>query len=349
MLLKSYSATVGVIENKPSITAVQFPPLARPRFAFIDLFAGIGGFRLALQSAGGACVFSSESDAHARAAYVANFGEMPHGDTTKVPIGAVPPHDVLCAGFPCQPFSISGKMKGFGDSRGTLVHEVFRVLEARSPGAVFLENVKNLVYHDRGRTLAIIARHLRSLGYIVSMQVLNASDFGLPQNRERVVIVCHKAKRFDFSMFGSEEKPPLKGFLDKGCGFEYLDSGAYTILGGQKKQASGLVFAGYLNKTQRVAGARAARHSRAHRQTNRVYSVDGVHPTLSAQDRSGRYWIWDGRQVRKLTLPECYRIMGFPDGYIKVAPKGVQYHQIGNSVAVPMVYSVAMEIQKQFF
>ena len=162
---------------------IPFPAPENPEFTFIDLFAGIGGFRIPLQELGGKCVFSSEFNYHAQRAYEYNFGEVPFGDITKLNLDIVPKHDILCAGFPCQPFSISGKMKGFEDTRGTLIYHVFELIEKRQPKVVFLENVKHLVYHDNKRTLSTIVQHLEELGYVVSKKVLNASDFGLPQNR----------------------------------------------------------------------------------------------------------------------------------------------------------------------
>ena len=176
----------------PLIWDIPFPAPENPDFTFVDLFAGIGGFRIPLQELGGKCVFSSEFNYHAQRAYELNFGEVPFGDITKVKLDIVPKHDILCAGFPCQPFSISGKMKGFEDTRGTLIYHVFEIIEKHQPKVVLLENVKHLVYHDKKRTLSTIIHHLEELGYVVSKKVLNASDFGLPQNRERIIIIGHK-------------------------------------------------------------------------------------------------------------------------------------------------------------
>lgn len=177
---------------------IPFPGPEKPEFSFIDLFAGIGGFRIPMQELGGKCVFSSEFNYHTQKAYELNFGEVPFGDITKLNLDIVPKHDVLCAGFPCQPFSISGKMKGFEDTRGTLIYHVFEIIQKRKPEVVLLENVKHLVYHDNKRTLTTIVQHLEELGYVVSKKLLNASDFGLPQNRERIIIIGHKEKKFDF-------------------------------------------------------------------------------------------------------------------------------------------------------
>lgn len=156
---------------------------------FIDLFAGIGGIRLPFSELGWRCVFSSEWDKAAAASYEANFGERPEGDITKIPAEKIPPHDLLLAGFPCQAFSIMGNMKGFEDTRGTMFFEVARILDYHRPRAILLENVKQLVTHDKGKTFKTILEVLANLGYNVKWKVLNALDFGLPQKRERVVIV----------------------------------------------------------------------------------------------------------------------------------------------------------------
>jgi len=327
---------------------IPFPAPENFTFTFIDLFAGIGGFRIPLQQLGGKCVFSSEFNYHAQRAYELNFGEVPFGDITRLDIDVVPKHDILCAGFPCQPFSISGKMKGFEDTRGTLIYHVFKIIEKHSPKVIFLENVKHLVYHDKKRTLSTIIQHLEELGYIVSKMVLNASDFGVPQNRERIIIIGHKKKKFDFSRIKKKKKVVLKGFLDKDNEFEYLEE-PYTILEDQKVQESGLIFAGYRNKTIRKAGVREGTEhlSRVHKQPNRIYSTEGVHPALPSQESSGRFWIWHDGQVRKLTIEECYRIMGFPKKFKLLSNKAELYKQIGNSVAIPMIKGVAEEIKSQ--
>ncbi len=327
---------------------IPFPSPANHEFTFIDLFAGIGGFRIPMQELGGKCVFSSEFNYHAQCAYEYNFGEVPFGDITKLNLDIVPKHDILCAGFPCQPFSISGKMKGFQDTRGTLIYHVFELIEKRQPKVVFLENVKHLVYHDNMRTLSTIVHNLEELGYVVSKKVLNASDFGLPQNRERIIIIGHKENKFDFLKIKKKSKPALKDFLDKENEFEYLNE-SYTILEEQKTQDSGLVFAGYRNKTIRKAGVRPGTEhlSRVHKQPNRIYSTEGVHPALPSQESSGRFWIWHEGIVRKLTIQECYRIMGFPDKFKLLNNKAELYKQIGNSVAVPMIKAVGEQIKKQ--
>ena len=161
-------------------------------YSYIDLFAGIGGFHIALSSFGAKCVFSSELDNDAQQVYEDNFGIKPFGDITKIDEKIIPAHDILCGGFPCQAFSISGKQLGFEDTRGILFFDVVRIINFHKPKVVFLENVKNLVKHDKGKTLNTIVTTLEKLEYDVNFKVLNASDYGLPQNRERIFIVCFR-------------------------------------------------------------------------------------------------------------------------------------------------------------
>lgn len=327
---------------------VPFPPPEKYDFTFIDLFAGIGGFRIPSQELNGKCVFTSEFNYHAQRSYEINFGEVPFGDITKLDLNIVPNHDVLMAGFPCQPFSISGKMKGFEDTRGTLIYNVFKIIELRQPKVVLLENVKHLIHHDKGRTLKIILKHLEELGYKTSYEILNASDFGVPQNRERIIIVGHKETKFDFSQIVTIPKPTLKNFLDKDVEFEFLNE-PYTLIDNFKTQTSGLIFIGYRNKTIRKAGVRPGTEnlSRVHKQPNRIYSSNGLHPALPSQESSGRFWIYDNGHVRKLTINECYRIMGFPENFIKINNLSELYRQVGNSVCVPMVKEIMKQIKKQ--
>lgn len=181
---------------------VPFTSPVIPKFKFIDLFAGIGGIRLPFQELEGKCVFSSEWDKAAKTTYFKNYGEIPFGDITKIDNSVIPPHDLLLAGFPCQAFSIMGKRRGFEDTRGTMFFEVARILDYHKPKAVLLENVKQLVSHDRGNTFKVILKTLEDLGYYVKWKVLNALDFGVPQKRERVIIVGFRDKEsfesFDF-------------------------------------------------------------------------------------------------------------------------------------------------------
>jgi DNA (cytosine-5-)-methyltransferase len=335
------------------IFAAPFPCLEHTSFKFIDLFAGIGGFRMALQNVGGKCVFSSEWDTQAQKTYFANYGEVPFGDITlRSTKDYIPDNfDVLCAGFPCQPFSISGKQKGFEDTRGTLFFDICEIISEKQPKVVFLENVKHLVHHDGGNTLKTILQKLEELGYKVSWKVLNGSDFGVPQNRERIIIIGSKSNVFDFSQLPTMPKRPLTEFLDNEGDFEFLKPEDYTLIENPKTQPeSGLIFAGYRNKSIRKAGVRPGTEhlSRVHKQPNRIYSVNGIHPTLPSQESSGRFFILlNDKTVRKLTINECWRIMGFPDNFIKVSAVGQQYRQLGNSVCVKMIEEIAKEIKRQ--
>lgn len=323
-----------------------------PKFTFIDLFAGIGGFRIALEKLGGECVFSSENEKECAKTYAVNFGEYPSGDITKIKIDEIPNHDILCGGFPCQPFSISGKMRGFEDTRGNLFFNILKIIEARKPKVVFLENVKHLKYHDNQKTLTTIIKHLEDLGYKTKWEVLNAKDFGLAQNRERIIIVGNRDKEFDFSKITRTQNKTIKDILEKNAKFEYLKPQEYTILPRDKwtKQVSGLIFCGYRNKSVRTKGTRPnTEHlSRVHKQPNRIYFVNGTHPTIPSQESSGRFWIYDGENVRKLTLNECFRLQGFPDDFQKISSIGSCYNQIGNAVAVPMIEEVGKQILSQF-
>lgn len=322
-------------------------------FTFIDLFSGIGGFRISLSKQGGNCVFSSEIDEECRKTYLENFGEIPHGDITLINPLEIPDHDLLCGGFPCQPFSICGKQKGFLDTRGTLFFYIMEIIRAKKPNVVFLENVKHLKNHDEGRTLNVIIKNLEDENYYVSWKVLNSIDYGLPQNRERIIIVASKKGKFDFSKLKKGKKTVIKDILESHGDFEILKESEYTILPKNlwKKQDSGLIFCGYRNKSIRIAGVRPnTEHlSRVHKQPNRIYYVGGTHPTIPSQETTGRFWIYNGTTVRKLTINECFRLMGFPNTYKKVSKLSSLYRQIGNSVAISMIESVGKEIKNQFY
>ncbi len=321
----------------------------KDKLTFIDLFAGIGGFRFGFEAVGYRCVYGSENNKFCRETYKENFGDYPDGDITQVDALQVPEHDVLTGGFPCQPFSISGRKKGFEDTRGTLIYDVLRIIEKKNPKVVLLENVKHLIHHDKGKTIKVILEALQKLGYKnIAWKILNASDFGVPQNRERLIIIAHKEKLFDFSKVTTLPKPKLKSFLDKVGNFEYLKE-PYTLIENPKVQESGLIFVGYRNKSIRKKGVRnGTEHlSRVHKQPNRIYSSDGVHPTLPSQETTGRFWILHKGKVRKLTINECYRLMGFPENFKKISPNSELYRQVGNAVCVPMIKELAVQIKKQ--
>ncbi|MEG3937248.1 DNA (cytosine-5-)-methyltransferase [Microcoleus sp. S36b_A3] len=318
---------------------------------FIDLFSGIGGFRQGFENNGFECVFSCEINSKCREVYTDNFGEVPFADISNINPAELVDFDVLVAGFPCQPFSICGKKLGFEDTRGTLFFEICKIIKVKQPQVVVLENVKHLIHHDKGNTLKVIIASLEDLGYSVNYKMLNAKDFGLPQHRERIFIIATKGKPFNFSFLKSKFPPKLREFLDETGDFEILDKSEYTLIDYPKQQDSGLVFVGYRNKGTWKTGVRPnTEHlSRVHRQPNRIYSVDGVHPTIPSQETSGRFFVYfpDRDLVRKLTLKECYRLMGFPEDFKTYPSAGESYKQIGNSVGVPVVVAIAQEILSQ--
>lgn len=347
--------------------------MTKKKITFIDLFAGIGGFHYALHGQDAECVFASEWEDNCRLTYEENFKLISPslfelkssdssndtmssngfaGDITKVDPKSIADHDILCGGFPCQPFSISGKQKGFNDTRGTLFFNILEIIKVKQPRVVFLENVKHLIHHDHGNTLRVILEELENAGYKTTWKLFNAKDFGLAQNRERIVIIANKDKLFDFSKIEIAPHKTLSDILDKKGNFEYLDEKDYTILPEElwKRQISGLIFCGYRNKTIRKAGTRPnTEHlSRVHKQPNRIYHVNGTHPTLPSQETSGRFWVYDGNRVRKLTVDECYRLQGFPSSFKKHKKLSAVYNQIGNSVAIPMIEAVYKQIREQY-
>lgn len=320
---------------------------------FIDLFAGIGGFHRAFSNLEAKCVFASDIDEECRKTYRINYKMDIHGDVAQIDEKEVPEHDILCAGFPCQPFSICGKQKGFCDERGNLFFEILRIIKEKSPKVIFLENVRHLKDHDKGNTLKTIIFELEKAGYKISWKILNAKDFGTAQNRERIIIIGNKEKKFDFSKLEYQKPLYVKDILDNEGNFEYLEPSEYTIIEKSlwKKQRSGLIFCGYRNKDIRKTGVRPnTEHlSRVHKQPNRIYHVNGTHPTIPSQETSGRFWIYDDKNVRKLTINECFKLMGFPNSFTKVSTNGKLYNQIGNSVSIPMIQAVGKEILNQYF
>lgn len=318
---------------------------------FIDLFAGIGGFHVALTSVGAKCVFACDIDDECRKTYKENFNIDVAGDITKIDINDIPEHDILCAGFPCQPFSVCGKQKGFCDDRGGLIFHILNIVKHKNPKVILLENVKHLKYHGNGETLKTIISGFEELGYKVSWKILNAKDYGIPQNRERIILVAHRDKYFDFAKLETSPKVALKSILDDENNFEYLSKDEYTIIENPKEQDSGLIFIGYRNKGIRKVGVRPnTEHlSRVHKQPNRIYSSDGVHPTIPSQETAGRFFIYHNGKVRKLSINECFKLMGFPQSFKKISTNGKLYNQIGNSVSIPMIHEVAKQILIQYF
>lgn len=312
-------------------------------FTFIDLFAGIGGMRLAFEEAGGHCVYSNEWNKYSQQTYFANFGEQPDGDITQVDASSIPDHDVLVAGFPCQPFSIAGvskkqsmgKATGFEDkTQGTLFFDVCRILKEKRPKAFMLENVKNLCSHDRGRTFKVILESLNELDYEVFYQVIDGQNF-VPQHRERILIVGFDRKRygtdikFEFNITPVSPKPLIKDILESDVDTKYtLSDKLWTYLQNYaaKHKAAGNGF-GY-----------------------GIAPLDGVSRTLSARyykDGSEILIEQEGMNPRKLTPRECARLQGFPDTF-KIPVSDTQaYKQFGNSVVVPLMANVAKLIAQE--
>jgi len=328
---------------------VPFPTPDNYTFKFIDLFAGIGGFRLAMQNLGGKCVFTSEWDKEAQKTYRANFGEIPFGDITKPQVKNYIPDnfDVLCAGFPCQAFSIAGKRGGFDDTRGTLFFDVAEIIKKHKPKAIFLENVKGLRSHDKGKTLETILNVLRNdLDYFVpEPQVINAKEFGVPQNRERIYIVGFRKdtgitefeypkstkKKVKFADIKEKKVPATKYFLStqyvqtlvnhkarhkgKGNGFGYEiipDNGVANaiVVGGMGRERNLVI-------------------------DNRITDFTPTTHIKGVVNREG---------IRKMTPREWARLQGFPDNYVIPVADASAYKQFGNSVAVPAIQATANKI-----
>ncbi len=331
---------------------VPFKEPKTPKFKFIDLFAGIGGFRIAMQSLGGKCVFTSEWDEQAKRTYEANFGEIPFGDITKEETKKFIPDnfDVLCAGFPCQAFSIAGKRGGFEDTRGTLFFDVAEIIKRKKPKAIFLENVKGLFSHDKGKTLKTILNVLRNdLGYFVpDPQVLNAKNFGVPQNRERVFIVGFR-KDLGISEFGYP-KPTKKNATFEDVKAESVVSVKYylsdtylnTLIRHKERHAKKGNGFGY----EIIADggtANAVVCGGMGRERNLVYDhrLEDFTPVTHIKGEVNR------QGIRKMTPREWARLQGFPDNFIIPVADASAYKQFGNSVAVPAIKATARELIKK--
>lgn len=321
-------------------------------YRYADLFCGIGGFRLGFENKSFTCQFSSEIDTHAKNMYELNFNELPIGDVAEInhrTVEDIEEVDMITGGFPCQPFSISGKQEGFEDkSRGTLFFEIIRLMRLAKPKVVFLENVAHLVNHNNGDTFSTILEALREEGYTVHYRVLDASKFGLPQHRKRIYFVAFRQDvPFSFPE-GTSDYTPLNTILLKDHGQPYLSPEEYTLIDHPKVSPNNMCFVGYLNKNIRKKGVKedSLHLSRVHKQINRIYSSDYVHPTLTSSETSGRYYIHDGIGVRKLAIEEVFRLQGFPDDFIKNMSRSQLYRQIGNSVPIPVIRAIGKEIEK---
>ncbi len=311
------------------------------KFRFIDLFAGIGGMRIGFESAGGRCVYSSEWNKFSQQTYEANFGDVPDGDITKVDAAGIPDHDILVAGFPCQPFSIAGvsckkflgRPHGFEDkTQGTLFFDICRILKVKQPSAFLLENVKNLKSHDGGNTFRIITDSLSNLGYVVNYRVMNAKGL-VPQARERVFLVgmrsdtVQEEEYFEFPSI-SENGIALKSILEKRVDKKYtLPDGTWRAM---------------------------RRHAEHHRKAGNGFGYNIADLNEPAKTMTARYYK-DGGEIligqknknpRKLTPRECARLMGFPEGFKIPVSDNQAYRQFGNSVVVPLVKVVAKKLSR---
>ncbi len=299
----------------------------KAQFKFIDLFAGIGGIRIGFESVGGECVFSSEWDIQAQKTYQANFGEIPHGDITRIEPEEIPSFDVLVAGFPCQPFSQAGLKKGFEDMRGTLFFNIAKIVEYHQPSVVFLENVKNLAGHDKGNTLKVITRTLEDLGYKVFHKILNAKDFGVPQNRARIYIVAFKGN-VDFVFPDAlHTKTRFGDILEKNVDRKYtisdkLWAGHQRRKKEHKEKGNGFGYSLFDENSEYVSTISAR------------YYKDGSEILVKQE----------GENPRKLTPREASQLQGFPKDFIIPVSDAQAYKQFGNSVAVPVIKALAEKI-----
>ena len=321
---------------------IPFPPQKSPKFKFIDLFAGIGGIRLAFQNLGGECVFTSEWDTYSKKTYEANFGEVPFGDITQISEKEIPDHDILLGGFPCQPFSIAGVSKknalgrahGFLDeTQGTLFFDVARIIKHKMPKAFMLENVKNLVSHDKGKTFTIIKETLKELGYSIHFKVLDGQHF-VPQHRERIIIVGFNnqifrgKEAFEFPKMG-DEKFAIRDILENQVDPKYTLSDKlwnYLQEYAKKHKAKGNGFGFGLTNLDGVSRTMSAR-----------YYKDGAEILIPQ----------DGMNPRRLTPRECARLQGFPDSFLIPVSDNQAYKQFGNSVVTPLIQAVGKNIIKE--
>lgn len=291
---------------------------------FIDLFAGIGGFRYAIENAGDElgvtteCVFTSEIDNECQNVYKENFGDIPYGDITKINAESIPNHDILLAGFPCQPFSIIGNMRGFEDTRGTLFFDIARIIKAKKPSAFVLENVKLLVGHNNGKTIKKIMETLKELGYHATYKVLNALNFGLPQKRERVFIVGFRNPCF--FQWPSDKIPmkPLSKILEKNVPKEFFASDHIRKKRLEKQVPTKEPTIWHENKAGNISAY--------------PYSC-----ALRA-GASYNYLLVNGE--RRLTSREMLRLQGFPENFKIVCSYTQTRKQAGNSLPVPVAQAV---------
>lgn len=329
---------------------IPFPPVQNPKFKFIDLFAGIGGFRLAFQNLGGKCVFTSEWDKYSQKTYEANYGEVPFGDITKVDEKNIPDHDILLGGFPCQAFSIAGRRNGFEDTRGTLFFDVARIIKEKNPKAFFLENVKGLKSHDKGKTLKTILNTLREdLNYFVpDPEIINAKNFGVPQNRERIFIVGF---RKDLGITEFQYPKPFKNKVafeevkeEKEVSVKYYLSNVYlnTLYRHKARHAEkGNGFGYEIIPDDGTANAIVVGGMGKERNLVLDERLTNFKPVTKIKGEVNR------KGIRRMTPREWARLQGYPDNFRIVVSDAQAYKQFGNSVAVPAIQATGKEIIKK--
>lgn len=313
------------------------------KFKFIDLFCGIGGFRIALESFGAQCVFSSDSDKDCQKVYELNFGEKPIGDIKKIKNKDVPNHDILCAGFPCQPFSISGKQKGFKDDRGNLFFDIAKIIKAKKPKIIILENVFHFAKHDNGRTLSTVKKIIEKNGYTFFWKVLNASEFGVPQSRKRTF------------MLGFSKKMKIKDFnfphpIDKEVSLsDVLENNIHSVKIVENKKVDFIKKPSQNHNLFNYVPRYPIRLGTINNggQGDRIYDPRGHAITLSAYgggtgSKTGLYLI--NNKIRKLSLRECARISGFPENFKLSNNNNVSYKQFGNTVVVDVVQNLIAQM-----
>jgi len=350
-ILKKAQLYTDAASFKCNLPETPIKPANKSTFTFIDLFAGVGGMRIGFQQAGGACVFSSEFEKNAQATYCENHGDYPFGDITKISVSDIPDHDVLIAGFPCQPFSHAGLKKGIDDTRGTLFHNIASILKEKKPKVALLENVKGLISHDKGYTLQVILQTLVDMGYSCNIDkeiitngtpkelqneakkmVLKSVDFGVPQNRQRIYIVLWRgqsAKKFSYPV-ASGTQTRVGSILEEAPDSKYTISD--KLWEGHERRK--------INNANNGKGFGYGLVTEDSPYTNTIsarYYKDGSEILIKQA----------GKNPRKLTPREAARLQGFPDSFVYSKSEVQAYKQFGNSVSVPVIFSIAKEISGQ--
>ena len=333
----------------------QLPIIIDNKLKFIDLCSGIGGFHFGLKKH--KCILACDINKFCRESYETNFNIKCKEDIFDLNVNELCNFDILCAGFPCQPFSSAGLKKGMKDDRSKVYDKILNIILEKQPKIVLLENVKNLLIINKGEVIKQIISDLEKLNYNVSYSLLNTANFGLAQNRERVYFICTNKNIYDISFnFNNLKTMNIRKNLKDIIDFnnrEYIEEDKYVLIESNKlnTQKSGLIFCGYLKGNLRNNGAlpNTEHLSRVHKQPNRIYHINGVNPTLSSSEGTGRYYIYDGTGVRKLSIKECFKIMGFPDDYIFHNKTNVNYCQIGNAVSPVIINNIYNELCSQNF